>query len=84
MNVEAVDIDSVARRHGRGRSRLAHRGLTMPYLRAMNDPHGCLDVFERALSTVILEMPDNGLYPLGDYVSAQRGLSLLPSTEMSQ
>lgn len=44
----------------------------MAYLYAMSDPHGCLDVFERALSTIDLESPGNRLYLLGDYVPHQR------------
>ena len=44
----------------------------MAYLYAMGDPHGCLDVFERALSAVDLEAPGNMLYLLGDYVPHQR------------
>ena len=35
---------------------------------AMSDIHGCLDVFEMALSAVDLENPDNRLFLLGDYV----------------
>ena len=44
----------------------------MSYLYAMGDPHGCMDVFERALSAVDLEAPGNMLYLLGDYVPHQR------------
>lgn len=35
---------------------------------AMSDIHGCLDVFEMALSAVDLDNPDNRLFLLGDYV----------------
>jgi len=35
---------------------------------AISDPHGCLDVFEKALSAVDYSDPDNRLFLLGDYI----------------
>ena len=40
----------------------------MAYTYAISDPHGCLDVLERALGAVDLDDPENTLYLLGDYI----------------
>lgn len=40
----------------------------MPYLYAISDPHGRLDVFGVALESVDLSDPESHLYLLGDYV----------------
>lgn len=42
----------------------------MAYRYAISDPHGCLDVFERAVAALDLS-GDNVLYLLGDYIPHQ-------------